>query len=167
MGILEIPAGREFRRELFGIRADSAIPVLVQAAFLMCCGTFPAIRGQGIFSRAQGIYLKWAGNCLRIAPTPVPHGRSASISALPGGGWRGGLGHSSGHRHRLASPTPPAVGIFWRLNGVLVIDRSTLDEAEPYGECIGHAAGHYERWQEWQALGTTRLAVAGYPDRIA
>jgi hypothetical protein len=38
------------------------------------------------------------------------------------------------------------------VNGV-VIDRSTLDEAEPYGDCITHAAGHYERWQEWQSLG--------------
>jgi hypothetical protein len=65
------------------------------------------------------------------------------------------------------APTRPSVGIFWRVNGVLVIDRSTLDEAEPYGECITHAAGHYERWQEWQALGGARRAAAGYPDRIA
>ncbi len=64
------------------------------------------------------------------------------------------------------APTPPAVGIFWRVNGVLVIDRSTLDEAEPYGDCLTHAAGHYERWQEWQALGVTRLTVLGYPGRI-
>ncbi len=65
------------------------------------------------------------------------------------------------------APTRPSVGIFWRVNGFLVIDRSTLDEAEPYGECITHAAGHYERWQEWQALGGARRAAAGYPDRIA
>jgi hypothetical protein len=64
-------------------------------------------------------------------------------------------------------PTQPAVGIFWGVDGVLVIDRSTLDEAEPYGDCITHAAGHYQRWQEWQALGATRLAAEGYPDRIA
>jgi hypothetical protein len=63
--------------------------------------------------------------------------------------------------------TQPAVGIFWRVNGVLIIDRSTLDEAEPYGECITHAAGHYELWQELQALGGARLAAVGYPDRIA
>jgi len=66
--------------------------------------------------------------------------------------------------------TRPSVGIFWRVNGVLVIDRSTLDEAEPYGECITHAAGHHERWQEWQTLGGARLAAKGYPtyrvDRI-
>jgi hypothetical protein len=63
-------------------------------------------------------------------------------------------------------PTGPAVGIFWRVNGVLVIDRSTLDEAERYGDCITHAAGHYDRWQEWQALGMARLAAVGYPDHI-
>jgi hypothetical protein len=65
------------------------------------------------------------------------------------------------------APTPATVGIFWRVNGVLVIDRSTLDEAEPYGDCIGHAAGHHERWEEWQALGAAGLAANGYPDRIA
>ena len=52
------------------------------------------------------------------------------------------------------------------MNGVLVIDRSPLDEAEPFGDCLTHAAGHYERWQEWQALGVARLTVLGYPGRI-
>ncbi len=57
--------------------------------------------------------------------------------------------------------TAPSVGIFWRMIDILVIDRSILDDAEPYGDCITHAAGHYERWQEWQALGATQLAVYG------
>ena len=65
------------------------------------------------------------------------------------------------------APTPPAVGIFWQVSGVLVIDRSTLDEAEPYADCLTHAAGHYERWQEWQALGVARLTALGFPERIA
>jgi hypothetical protein len=56
--------------------------------------------------------------------------------------------------------TLPAVGIFWRVNGVLVVDRSTLDDAEPYGDCLTHAAGHYQRWQEWQALGGTGRTAA-------
>ena len=73
------------------------------------------------------------------------------------------------------APTQPGVGIFWRVNGILVIDRSTLDEAEPYGDCLTHRAGHYERWQGWQALGIAGLAsnprphnsekLAGYDDR--
>jgi hypothetical protein len=65
------------------------------------------------------------------------------------------------------SPTEPAVGIFWRVGDVLVVDRSTLDSAEPYGDCITHAAGHYERWDGWQALGTARLVANGYPAAIA
>jgi hypothetical protein len=63
--------------------------------------------------------------------------------------------------------TAPAVGIFWRVDNVLVIDRSTLAEAEAYGDCLTHAAGHYERWQEWQALGGTTITAMGYPTRIA
>jgi hypothetical protein len=63
-------------------------------------------------------------------------------------------------------PTRPAVGIFWRVNDILIIDRSTLEEAEPYGECLTHAAGHYERWESWQALGGAKLTAAGYPDQI-
>jgi hypothetical protein len=65
------------------------------------------------------------------------------------------------------APTQPAVGIFWRVDGVLVIDRSALDNAERYGDCITHAAGHYERWEEWRALSGAQRASAGYPDRIA
>ena len=63
-------------------------------------------------------------------------------------------------------PTPRAVGIFWRVAEFLVIDRCTLDEAETYGDCITHAAGHYERWQEWQDLGAARMAARGYPGQI-
>jgi hypothetical protein len=62
---------------------------------------------------------------------------------------------------------PPSLGIFWRVAGVLVIDRSTLDEGEPYGDCITHPAGHYERWENWRALGAQRLRALGFPDRIA
>jgi hypothetical protein len=38
---------------------------------------------------------------------------------------------------------------------------------EPYGDCLTHAAGHYERWQQWQALGPVRLACKGFPAQIA
>ena len=61
----------------------------------------------------------------------------------------------------------PSVGIFWRVGGVLVTDRSTLAEAEPYGDCLTHAAGHYERWEQWRKLGATRLAALGLPAQIA
>jgi hypothetical protein len=60
----------------------------------------------------------------------------------------------------------PSVGIFWEISGVIVIDCSALHDAEHYGDCITHAKGHYDFWQEWQALGGTALAVAGYPKSI-
>jgi hypothetical protein len=63
-------------------------------------------------------------------------------------------------------PTAPAVGIFWRVSDALVIDRSSLDEAETYGDCVTHAVGHYQRWQEWQEMGAARLAAKGYPIAI-
>ncbi|MEX0827325.1 MAG: hypothetical protein WD005_00055 [Haliea sp.] len=66
-----------------------------------------------------------------------------------------------------AAPAPaPSVGIFWKIGRVLVIDHSTLDEAEAYGDCLTHAAGHYERWEGWQAIGASRLLSLGYPDAI-
>ena len=63
----------------------------------------------------------------------------------------------------------PAVGIFGRVDGVLVIDRSTLQEAEPYGDFLTftHPAGHYERWEAWRAFGPGRLIALGYPGCIA
>ena len=73
-----------------------------------------------------------------------------------------GFRPTAGHK-----PTSPTVGIFWRVGDVLVVDRSTLDEAEPYGDCITHAAGHFERWEEWQASGSARLVSKGYPAAIA
>ena len=65
----------------------------------------------------------------------------------------------------------PLVGIFW----IAVIDGAPrllsascpLSGAEPYGDCITHAAGHFERWEEWQASGSARLVSKGYPAAIA
>lgn len=64
------------------------------------------------------------------------------------------------------SPTTPSVGIFWQIGNVLIIDRSSLTEAEPYGDCLTHSAGHYERWQSWQSLGISHLRSLGYPEQI-
>lgn len=66
-----------------------------------------------------------------------------------------------------ATPTVPSVGIFWKIGNVLVIDRSSLDHAETYGDCLTHASGHYERWEEWQRLGGAGLHRLGYPIDIA
>ena len=71
------------------------------------------------------------------------------------------------NRAEAGSSPAPAVGIFWRVGRVLVVDRSTLDEAEVYGDCLTHPAGHYDRWQDWQAQGVEQLVTAGYPTEIS
>ena len=64
-------------------------------------------------------------------------------------------------------PTPqPAVGIFWRVAGALDVDRTPLSCAEPYGDCLTHGPGHYERWEAWQQLGTRGLREQAHPDAI-
>lgn len=60
----------------------------------------------------------------------------------------------------------PAVGIFWRVAGTLVVDRTPLSRAEPYGDCLTHGPGHYERWEAWQRLGARGLREQGYPGAI-
>jgi hypothetical protein len=47
----------------------------------------------------------------------------------------------------------PLVGIFWLVNNKLVIDSSPLDQAEPYGDHVGHAASHIDVWAQFQQVG--------------
>ena len=63
--------------------------------------------------------------------------------------------------------TEPAVGIFWRVDAHLLVERTPVALAEPYGDCLTHPGGHYERWEVWQALGLRGLRASGYPERIA
>jgi len=46
------------------------------------------------------------------------------------------------------------VGIFWLLNGKLLIDSTPLDEAERYGDFLTHPRGHAEVWEDYQRNGT-------------
>ncbi len=75
------------------------------------------------------------------------------------------------HSFPLNAPTysaaaSPSVGIFWHVGDHVVVDYSVLDEAEEYGDCLTHATGHYDRWQQWQCLGGRALLAAGYPKSI-
>ena len=65
----------------------------------------------------------------------------------------------------LSPVTAPSVGIFWRVGDHLLVDRSTLEEAEEYGDCLTHGGGHCEQWEVWQELPAaswygTRLSAA-------
>ena len=52
----------------------------------------------------------------------------------------------------------PSVGIFWAVPDdrgqlTLVLDRTSVAEAEPYGDCLTHSRGYYE-------------VLVGQPERI-
>ena len=53
---------------------------------------------------------------------------------------------------REMSPEPK-VGIFWLVGGKLMVDVTPTSHAETYGECLGHAKGHFEYWTELQHAG--------------
>ncbi len=74
--------------------------------------------------------------------------------------------------HTDATALPPAsVGIYWGVRDagalILVVDRTPLADAEPYGEALTHPHGHFEVWESWQRLGPAGLARAGLPTAIA
>jgi len=64
------------------------------------------------------------------------------------------------------------VGIVWGVRDkaeplLLVIDCTSLAEAEPYGDFLTHPRGHYEVWEGWRRLGAAGLARQGLPTLIA
>ena len=61
----------------------------------------------------------------------------------------------------------PSVGIFWKLNDILLLDRSQLIQAERYGDFLTHPRGHYEQWEAWRRLSVRKLRALGYPTLIA
>jgi hypothetical protein len=60
----------------------------------------------------------------------------------------------------------PSVGIFWKIDEALLLDRSPLSQAELYGDCLTHPEGHHERWGQWRHLGARQLRTLGYPAEI-
>lgn len=48
----------------------------------------------------------------------------------------------------------PRVGIFWLIQNRLIVDASTLSEAESYGDCLTYRSSHIDYWTEQQRLGT-------------
>jgi hypothetical protein len=67
---------------------------------------------------------------------------------------------------------PPSVGIVWGVREgtgqlQLVVDRTLLAAAEPYGDFLTHPRGHLEVWDSWRRLGPRGLAQRGLPALIA
>lgn len=44
----------------------------------------------------------------------------------------------------------PHVGIFWLYDGQLIIDTTSLSEAEGYGDALTHGTGHDDYWAKLQ-----------------
>ncbi|HLO77404.1 MAG TPA: hypothetical protein VK196_13190 [Magnetospirillum sp.] len=62
----------------------------------------------------------------------------------------------------------PCVGIFWFVrdaDGVstLLADKTSIDAAEPYGDCLTHPTGHAEFWDGLSRLGAAGLKARGLP----
>jgi hypothetical protein len=51
----------------------------------------------------------------------------------------------------------PCVGIFWLVNGNLLIDRTSLSEAEEYGDFLTHPSGHDRVWERYQRNGVVPI----------
>lgn len=52
-----------------------------------------------------------------------------------------------------------SVGIFWGIpapggSWTMLVDATSLAEAEPYGDFLTHPRGHYEVWTQWQKTRT-------------
>ena len=69
-----------------------------------------------------------------------------------------------------SGPPSPSVGIFWLIpsagKAVLFTQRSALEDAEPYGDCLTHPVGHYELWERLQALPFPAFKKRGLPVEI-
>jgi hypothetical protein len=61
--------------------------------------------------------------------------------------------HEGGKHKTSTQTTEPRVGIFWLVDGKTLIDSTSLNEAEPYGDHLTHPRGHPEMWGQYQRVG--------------
>lgn len=54
---------------------------------------------------------------------------------------------------RDKTKTEPRLGIFWLLDGKLLIDSAPLSECEKYGDHLTFPRGHNAVWEHWQKVG--------------
>jgi hypothetical protein len=48
----------------------------------------------------------------------------------------------------------PRLGIFWLVNGKLLIDSAPLSECEKYGDHLNYPGSHIHVWERWRQVGT-------------
>jgi len=58
------------------------------------------------------------------------------------------------HPQTRRTKKEPSVGVFWLVDGKLVIDSTPISQAEPYGVHLTHSRSHLEVWTRFQQGGT-------------
>lgn len=59
----------------------------------------------------------------------------------------------SSSREATKSANEPRLGIFWLVDGRLLIDSTRLSECEPYGDHLNYPSSHIRVWERWQQIG--------------
>jgi len=60
---------------------------------------------------------------------------------------------SQGTRRKQSAAPEPRLGIFWLVNGKLLIDSRPLSECEHYGDHLNYPGSHIEVWEKWKHVG--------------
>ena len=56
---------------------------------------------------------------------------------------------------KAAKPaTEPRLGIFWLVDGKLLIDSAPLSECEEYGDHLNYPGSHIDVWERWKRIGS-------------
>ena len=59
-----------------------------------------------------------------------------------------------------AKPTAePRLGIFWLVDGKLLIDSAPLSECEQYGDHLNYPGSHIHVWEQWRQVGKAPVGV--------
>jgi hypothetical protein len=56
-------------------------------------------------------------------------------------------------RKEAKPATEPRLGIFWLVNGKLLIDSAPLSECEKYGDHLNYPGSHIHVWEQWRQVG--------------
>jgi hypothetical protein len=59
----------------------------------------------------------------------------------------------TGSRKAAKPVNEPRLGIFWLVNGNLLIDSAALAECEKYGDHLNFGSSHIRVWESWQRIG--------------
>jgi len=64
------------------------------------------------------------------------------------------MAKSATSSRRTGKPiTEPRLGIFWLVDGKLLIDSAPLSECEEYGDHLNYPRSHIDVWEQWKQAG--------------